>query len=355
MSESHIQHNHRDHDQEHSEHEHTHSTHTKGIFFFLSLIAHRHSDAGIIESSIVTTSKGMRALVISVIGLGITAGVQILVVSLSGSVALLTDSIHNIADALTALPLGVAFLLGNKKPNKKYTYGYGRAEDLAGIFIIILISASSIIALSEAISRLANPQPIKEIPLVIGAGLVGFIGNEIVAIYRIKIGKRIGSAALTADGLHARSDGLASLAVVVGAIGVALGFKQADPIASLLIGIAVFAVLRHAALEIYRRLMDSIDPSLVDQVTQILLDTPGVEAIQAVHIRWIGHQLRAEIGIYSRLDLTLIESHDISEEAHHNLLHRIPRLSEAVIHTSPYDGQADIGHDRISHHFLEND
>src|SRR5262249_46233929 len=156
--------------------------------------------------------EGIRALKVSLAGLAVTAILQVVVVMVSGSVALMADTIHNFADALTAVPLAIAFSLGRRKPNKRYTYGYGRAEDLAGVFIVFMIALSAVIAAWEAIRRLVNPEDVHHVGWVIAAGLIGFAGNELVAVYRIRVGRDIGSAALVADGLHARTDGLTSLA-----------------------------------------------------------------------------------------------------------------------------------------------
>lgn len=339
------------------EHQHHHQPdHEHRGRSFVSTLLHltKHSHGpDVTTASIDTSREGIRALEISLAGLALTAIIQIIVVFASGSVALLSESIHNFADALTALPLGVAFLIGRKKANTRYTYGYGRAEDLAGIIIVLIIASSTGLVLAESVVRLIHPRTIEQIPFVIVAGLVGFVGNEGVAIYRIRIGKRIGSAALTADGLHARSDGLASLAVVAGAIGAGLGLRIADPIASLVVGVAIIGILREAASDIYHRLMDSVDPRLVQKVHDVLVETPGIEGVEEVHLRWIGHNLRAEADVLSDSGLSLVESHLISEEAHHRLLHQIPRLSEAVIHTSPKFKSGDSAHQRIAHHFPE--
>jgi cation diffusion facilitator family transporter len=261
-------------------------------------------------------------------------------------VALLADTIHNFADALTAIPLAVAFLFARRPPTKRHTYGYGRAEDLAGIFIVAVIALSATVAAGVAIQRLQHPQLVRNLALVIAAGLIGFAGNEMVAMYRIRVGRRIGSAALVADGMHARADGITSLAVVGGAIGVALGWQLADPVVGLLITVAILFVLANAAREIYRRLMDSVDPELVDDVHRVLAAVPGVEAVEAVRIRWVGHELRAEAEIITDADLTLAQAHAIGEEAHHQLLHDIRRLAHASIHANP------CGHDGQDHHAL---
>jgi cation diffusion facilitator family transporter len=295
----------------------------------------------------------MRALKVSLLGLAVTAGFQVVIVAISGSVALLADTIHNFSDALTAVPLGVAFLLGRRLPTRRYTYGYGRAEDLAGIFIVAMIALSAAVAGYESVRRLTDPRPITNVGWVAAAGVIGFVGNEAVAEYRMRVGRRIGSAALVADGLHARTDGFTSLAVVGGAIGTATGFELADPVVGLVITAAILVVLRGAARDIYRRLMDSVDPELVDQIEEVLVAVPGVDGVDAVRVRWIGHELRAEADIVTRSDLSIGAAHAIAEEARHRLLHDVRRLTQAIIHVSPGDEDGADPHERTSHHFTD--
>src|SRR5215212_8864995 len=226
---------------------------------------HSHDASDQIDDALEANAAGRRALLISLIGLGLTAALQAVVVLLSSSVALLGDTLHNLADALTAVPLLVAFRLARRQANKRYTYGYGRAEDLAGLFVIAMIALSGVVAAYEAIDRLLHPRDVAHLWAVAGAGLVGFLGNELVARYRIRVGRQIGSAALIADGLHARTDGFTSLAVLLGAGGVALGWRQADPIIGLVITVAILGVLRSAVGQVGARLMDAVEPALVDQ------------------------------------------------------------------------------------------
>jgi cation diffusion facilitator family transporter len=299
---------------------------------------HSHDTADTIATALTTSDEGVRALKVSLVGLGVTAAIELVVVIVSGSVALLSDTVHNFADALTALPLGVAFWLGRRPPNPRYTYGYGRAEDLAGISIVVVMAASSVLAAWEAALRLAHPRPISAVGAVVAAGVVGFVGNEAVALYRTRVGRHIGSAALVADGRHARTDGLTSLAVVVGAVGAAAGWKQADPIVGLVITLAILLVLRNAARDIYRRLMDSVDPELVTDAAEILVGSPGVRGVGRVRLRWVGHELLADADIVADATLTLAEAHSVAEQAHHELLHRLPRLAHATIHVDPAIG-----------------
>jgi cation diffusion facilitator family transporter len=307
---------------------------------------HSHDSALAVDNALEASSRGMRALLVSLLVLGLTAAIQAVVAALSGSIALLGDTLHNVADALTALPLGLAFWLGRRPPNRRYTYGYGRAEDLAGIVIVVLIAASSALAAYEAVSRLVHHREVSHLWAVAVAAVVGFLGNEAVARYRIKVGRDIGSAALVADGLHARTDGFTSLSVLLGAGGVALGWTWADPAIGLVITVAILAVLRDAAREVYRRLMDAVDPALVDQVDDVLRRTPGVQAVGATRLRWIGHQLRAECNVTVAAELTVGQGHAIAEECEHRLLHDLPRLTAAQVHADVV-GQA---HEMTGHH-----
>ncbi|WP_127354670.1 cation diffusion facilitator family transporter [Actinacidiphila soli] len=312
---------------------------------------HSHEAADKVDAAMETSAEGMRTLWISLAILGVTAIFQAAIVFLSGSVALLGDTIHNFADALTAVPLGIAFVLGRRAANRRFTYGYGRAEDLAGIVILLTITASAAFAAWAAVDRLLNPRDIGYLPAVAMAAVVGFIGNEWVARYRIRTGKKIGSAALVADGLHARTDGFTSLAVLLGAGGAALGWRLADPIVGLAITVAILLVLRDAAREVFRRIMDAVDPALVDAAEQALLDVPGVRTVGELRLRWIGHRLRAEVAVVVDGDLTVRQAHQVAVDAEHALLHAVPRLAAALVHAdpAPMPGATDP-HAELAHH-----
>ncbi len=176
---------------------------------------------------------------------------------------------------------------------------------------------------------------IAQLGWVTTAGVVGFLGNELVALYRIRVGRRIGSAALVADGLHARTDGFTSLAVVLGAAGVALGYPLADPVIGLVITVAILAVLRTAVRDVFRRLMDGVDPSLVDAAETALAAQPGVRAVRSVRLRWIGHRLHADAELDIDPDISLSEAHRIAHVAEHELTHAVPKLDTALIHAYP--------------------
>lgn len=331
-------HGHEAHAHAHEEHAHDHEHGPGGglVGRVRELLApHSHDAADSVDHALETSERGMRALVVSLAVLGVTASLQAVVFLWSGSIALLGDTLHNVADALTAIPLAIAFSVGRRPANRRYTYGYGRAEDLAGIAVVVFIVASAVVAAYEAVHRLLHPAHVTHLAAVAVAGGIGFVGNEVVARYRIAVGRDIGSAALVADGLHARTDGFTSLAVVLGALGVALGWDAADPVVGLLITLAILRVLAEAARQVYRRLMDAVDPALVDEVESVVLSTPGVLDVGEVRVRWIGHTLRAEVEVVVESDLSLAEGHAIAVEAEHRLLHQVQRLTSALIHADP--------------------
>jgi cation diffusion facilitator family transporter len=296
---------------------------------------HSHDAADSIDDALTTSDAGIRAVKLSLVALAVTAALQVVVVLLSGSVALLADTVHNLSDALTAIPLWIAFVLGRRAATRRYTYGFGRAEDLAGLFVIVMIALSAVVAGSEAINRLLHPHPVTHLGWVAVAGLLGFAGNELVAVYRIRIGRQIGSAALVADGLHARTDGYTSLAVVAGAAGVAAGWPLADPIIGLVITAAILAVLRTAARDIYRRLMDAVDPGLIDAAETALARQPGVLAVRTVRMRWIGHHLHAESELCIDASTSLDAAHQLAHDAETTLIRAVPKLTSALVHAYP--------------------
>ncbi|MBE1493111.1 cation diffusion facilitator family transporter [Amycolatopsis lexingtonensis] len=310
---------------------------------------HSHDSSDRVDHALETSRRGVRTLVWSFAALFVTAVAQLGLVLVTGSVALLGDTIHNFADALTAVPLGIAFLLGRRAATRRYTYGLGRAEDLAGVVVVLVVAASAAIAGYESVVRLLQPEPVGHPWVVAAAGVIGFAGNEIVARYRIKVGREIGSAALVADGLHARTDGFTSLAVVAGAAGVALGFPIADPIVGLGITVAILFVLRDAAKEVFRRLLDAVDPASVELAERTARDVEGVLGTRDLRMRWIGHQLRAELAVTVAADLTVEAAHALAHRVEHRLVHTIPRLAAVVIHTEPSAG-AERAHDAVAHH-----
>jgi cation diffusion facilitator family transporter len=332
-------------------HEHPHEHREGRLRRLVGIFAgHSHDPGDSLDEALTSDARGIRALKLSLLVLGITAVAQLAVVLVSGSVALLADTIHNFSDALTAIPLWIAFALGARAATRRYTFGYRRAEDLAGLFVLLMIAGSAVLAAFESISRLVNPQPITNIPIVLAAGVIGFLGNEAVALYRIRVGRSIGSAALVADGYHARTDGLTSLAVVGGALGVAAGYPLADPLVGLLITAVILVVLKQATGQMLGRLMDAVEPELVEQVESIAASVPEVQSVDRLRLRWLGHALEASMAITVDCDLSVAEGHRVSEEVRHRLLHEVHRLDTAVIHVNPCGHDGEDAHELTRHH-----
>ena len=310
--------------------------------------AHVHTH-GAIDPSIFTTQRGMWAIKWSFFGLLATALFQVVIVFLSGSVALLADTIHNFGDAATAIPLWIAFAIARKKPSKRFTYGYGRVEGLAGVVIVLTILFSAIVAGRESIDRLFHPRTVEYLWAVIVASLIGFLGNEAVAQFRIKVGKEIGSAALIADGHHARVDGFTSLAVLFGAVGVWLGYPLADPIIGLVITAVILRIVWQSGKSIFARLLDGVDPEVIYEIKHAVNHTQGVCDVSEVRVRWLGHRLHAEINIAVSPEVSVERGHEIAKEVRHQLLHHLRYLSNATIHVDPVNASGEEHH-RITEH-----
>ena len=321
------------HSHDHGEHGHSHPTGFKGFLYGI-FVPHSHDAADSIDDAMEAHSEGIRALKISLVLMLATTVLQAAVVAFSGSVALLADTIHNLSDALTAVPLRIAFVLSRRVATRKYTYGFNRAEDLAGLFIVLMIALSAVIAAWEAIDRMLNPRPMENIGWVIAAGIIGFLGNEAVAVYRIRVGRKIGSAALVADGIHARTDGFTSLAVVAGGIGVLLGFPLADPIVGLLISAMIAVLLVGTVRSVGRRLMDGVEPELVDRAEHALEHLAEVESVERVRMRWVGHRLHGDALV--RTSATSLSDADrLAAEAESSAKQHMPNVDEMSVRVAP--------------------
>ena len=315
-----------------------------------SLTDHQHDHThGTLDPAFLSTQRGIWALKWSLWGLLATALFQFCIVLISNSVALFADTIHNFGDAAIAIPLWIAFIFVRKKPTNRFTYGYGRVEDLAGIAVVLAILISGVVVGYESLSRLFTPSPVEHLWAVVVASVVGFLGNEAVAVFRIKVGREIGSAALVAEGYHARTDGLGSLAVLAGALGVWFGFPLADPLIGLLITLIIFKIGWDAGRSLFTRLLDGMDPEVVEEVRHAAKHVPGVQDIAEVRVRWIGHRLLAEVNIAVASDLTVEQGHDIAKEVRHQLLHHLQYLANATIHIDPTSASGE-GHHRIAEH-----
>lgn len=347
-----------DHDHhEHGHHEHDHHQHHTSVWagiasaLHLPGYSHTHDHGEIIRSiSPDDNNLAIRTVWLALTALGITTLLQIIIFVASGSVALLADTVHNLGDALNSAPLLIAFYLARRPANRRYTYGYNRAEDVAGIFIVISIAFSATYILWESVQKLINPQPLDNLGWVAAAAVIGFVGNEMVAMLQIRVGRRIASEAMIADGLHARTDGLTSLAVLIAAGGAALGYPILDPIIGILIGITIVFITRDAAVAIWHRLMDAVDPELTTKAEHIIGEHPDVRKIHRLQLRWLGHDLYAEIVLELESRLTLIESEAILDHVRHHLYHDLPRLSKATLSALPWNPDQRIYSQESEHH-----
>jgi cation diffusion facilitator family transporter len=326
----------RDHSEEHRHDPHVHH----------GGLGHTH---GAVDPSIATSQRGIWAVKWSFVALFVTALLQLGVVLLSGSVALLSDTIHNFGDAATAVPLWIAFALARLGTSRRFPFGYGRVEDLAGVVVVLIILFSTLVAGYQAIERLINPQPVGFLGALAAAAIVGFVGNEAVAVFRIRVGRQIGSAALVADGYHARTDGWTSLAVLVGAAGVWLGYPLADPIVGLLIAAAILGIVWQSGKMVFTRLLDGVDLAVIDELRLAADRVEGVEDVAEVRARWVGHRLRAEVNVAVDPDLSVAEGHAIAREVNHRLLHELGYLDMAVIHVDPAQESGEEHH-RVDEH-----
>lgn len=340
-----------DHDHHHNhDHGHQHAKNPVVAWLRHLFIPHSHSHQTAALDPNLATDRGMWALKISLGALLLTAVFQVVIVFISGSVALLADTIHNFSDALTAIPLGLAFWLSRRARNQRYTYGYGRAEDIAGVIIVLMIAFSAGEAIYQSIYKIINPQPITNLGWVVVAAVIGFTGNELVAIFRIRVGKEIGSAALVADGYHARTDGLTSLAVLFGALGVWLGFPLLDPIIGLLIGVAILGIVWNSARDIWHRMMDAVDPGIYEELKHTASHVPGVMDVHSAAIRWVGHRLWGELHVTVDCQQPTVQSHFVTEEVRHRLFHALPALVEVTVHADPCECESTIEYHPSRHH-----
>jgi cation diffusion facilitator family transporter len=291
----------------------------------------------------------MWAIKLSFLGLMVTALLQVVIVYFTGSVALLADTIHNFGDAITAIPLWIAFSLSQRKPTKRFTYGFGRLEDLAGIIIVFFILLSAAMAFYESINHLLQPREVKHLGAVTAAAIIGFLGNEFVARFRIRVGNEIGSSALVADGYHARVDGITSLSVLLGAAGVWWGFPIADPLVGLLITAAIVRIVLKTGKTVVARIIDGVDPGIVDDIHGTVLKAHGVLGVTEVRVRWLGHQIHAEINLTVDQSLSVAQAHKIAQEVRHQLLHRLPYLSMVIIHVDPEGSSGEYRHGIVKH------
>jgi cation diffusion facilitator family transporter len=282
-----------------------------------------------------SSERGFWATKWALISLGITTVIQIVIYLASGSTALFADTVHNLGDGANSIPLLIAFALQRRVRSRKFTYGYGRTEDLAGLVILISIAASAIVAGYESIRKLIDPQPMDYLGWVAAAAIVGFIGNEAVAILQIRTGRQIGSAALVADGQHARIDGFTSLAVLVAVIGTLVGVPILDPIIGLLITVTIILILWQSSKSIFRRMLDGIEPEILAEVEHAPAHVAGVRGVANARARWLGHKVHADLDVIVDRHLTVDDAAAITAKVKAALADHVPAFGDAMIAIVP--------------------
>ncbi len=352
MHEDHEHREHHDHDREQDDHGHSHDhDHEHDEHEHEKVHGHGH-EHGKVDADLYGNQVGLRAVQISTAGMFIVAAIQFAIAAIGGSAGLFADALHNLGDVLTTVALWIAFVISSRAANQRYTFGYYRAEDLAGIFIVLVIIGSAVGGAVESILKLTSGNVPSQIYLSMAAALVGVVGNEVLAQYKISVGKRINSVPLIADGQHSRIDGLTSLAAFLGLVGVKFGFPQADPIAGLIITVVIVTVVYSTSRSVLQRLLDAVDPHIVPAIVAAAEAVPGVLAVTDVRARWVGHTLHVVMNIEVDANLTLAKAHAIAEEVRHRIFHEIKGVSEVIIHTDPAGTGVDY-HEAMAHHMQE--
>jgi cation diffusion facilitator family transporter len=337
-----AEHEHDEHTHAHTHsHDHEHDEHAHG--------GHGH-EHGRVNADLYGNRAGLRAVQISTAGMLLVSLIQLLIALVGGSAGLFADALHNLGDVLTTVALWIAFIVSNRAANRRYTYGYYRAEDLAGVFIVLVIIGSAVAGAVESVLKLTSGNIPTQIYLSMLAAAIGCIGNEALAQYKISVGKRINSVPLVADGQHSRIDGLTSLAALVGLIGVRLGFPIADPIAGLIITMVIISVVYTTSRSVLQRLLDSVDPHIVPSIIETAMSVEGVEAATDIRARWVGHTLHITMNIEVDARLTLLQAHALAEQVRHRLFHDIQGVSEVIIHTDPSSASGEDYHQEMAHH-----
>jgi cation diffusion facilitator family transporter len=297
---------------------------------------HDHDHAALATlTSQQSSAEGLRAAWISLAAMGATAALQIVIVWISGSIGLLADTLHNVGHLVTTVPLIIAFHLGRRTPTRRFAYGFRRAEDLVGLLIVLVIGVSAGLIVWESLDALTSPHELTNLGWVLVAAVVGAVGNEAVARYRIRVGRRIGSAALVTEGQHARTDALTSLGVLAGAAGAWAGWPQADAVVGLMIAGVIIVVLVRSLRVTLLRLMDGVDHGTLDRFEEIASAVPGVIAVEHARARWTGHRMEADVRVLVDPALTVRGGDTIAHDVAEALTTSVPNLDHVDVHACP--------------------
>jgi len=300
------------------------------------------------HGAIAAEPNALRVTLVSSAVLGGVAALELAIAVVSRSAGVLADGLHNLGDLSTTIALAAAFVLSRRAPTRRFPYGYHRGEDLAGLFVLLLIVASAVASGVTSIEHLVHGTHVTAYGAAIAVAVVGFVGNEAVARYKTVAGRRLGSVALVADGEHSRVDGFASLAAAAGVAGAWLGAPVLDSVAGLLLTAVIAWVAVDTARHVTGRLLDEADASLVELIERTAQDVPGVVEVSETRARWTGRRVLAELTLAVAPTETVSRAHALGEEVRHRLFHSVESLAEVIVHLDPAGDEA--AHQATSHH-----
>jgi cation diffusion facilitator family transporter len=278
-----------------------------------------------------------RAVIVSAVALAIASAVEF-ATSISGhSAGVLADALHNAGDVLTTLVLLVAFAVARRPATRRFTSGFGRVEDVATLVIVLVIVFTAAAAALESLGRLLSTQGYSNSVPAMGAAIVGVIANLSVSEYKIRVGRRIRSMALEADGLHSRLDALVSAGAFLGLLLAWMGFAIADPLAGIAVTIAIVYILAGTVGRLVLHMMDAVDPEVIEHITKAAASVKGVLGVHDVRARWVGRELVAVLHVDCPADSTLAQAHDIAQAVEQEVEHQVPAV-HLDVHMDPGTG-----------------
>ncbi len=292
----------------------------------------------------------VRAVVLSGLALGAASAVEFAGAIASNSASVLADAMHNAGDVVTTFVLLAAFHIARRPATRRFTAGYGRIEDVATLLIVLVIVVTAAAAFYESVRKFFVHEGYGSIGFSLFAAAVGVVANLAVSEYKLRVGRGIGSTALQADGVHSRIDALVSAAAFAGIGLTGLGLGLADPIAGVLITIAIIYVLAGTVRSLFYRMMDAVDPQVIVEMTAAARRVEGVMDVHDVTAHWVGRELWAAMHIDCDADATLLEAHDVAERVHHEVSHAVD-LGRLDVHmdpgTAPHKHGAEHRHNRV--------
>jgi cation diffusion facilitator family transporter len=293
--------------------------------------------AGVHSHTLPDEKAATRAVIVSAVALGIAAVVEFAGSRQSHSAGVLADALHNAGDVLTTLVLLGAFAVARRPATRRFPSGFGRVEDVATLVIVLVIVFTAAAAALESLTRILSTEGYQNAGPALAAAAVGVVANHGVSEYKIRVGRRIRSLALEADGLHSRLDAIVSAGAFVGLALAWMGFAIADPLSGLAITIAIVYILAGTVGRLVLRMMDAVDPAVIEQITTAALSAKGVLGVHDVRARWVGRELVAVIHIDCPPDSTLAQAHDIAQAVEHEVEHRVPAV-RLDVHMDPGTG-----------------